>query len=56
MTAAEIIEKLDLRTLKDRSWFLQPSCALTGDGLWDGLKWLSNEIKERNKANSFFLL
>ncbi len=45
MDTAEITEKLGLHKLKDRNWHVQSSCAITGDGLVDGLTWLNNYIK-----------
>mmetsp|Transcript_68708 Transcript_68708/g.159296 ORF Transcript_68708/g.159296 Transcript_68708/m.159296 type:complete len:180 (-) Transcript_68708:73-612(-) len=44
MTAAEVTEKLGLYKLCDRQWFIQPACAVTGDGLCEGLDWLSRAI------------
>jgi ADP-ribosylation factor protein 6 len=44
MDTSEITEKLGLHRLKDRNWHIQPSCALNGDGLLDGLTWLNNYI------------
>lgn len=40
MNAAEIQEKMGLRELHDRKWFIHPTCATTGDGLYEGLEWL----------------
>ena len=37
MTPAEITEKLQLNKLKDRIWYVVPSCATTGEGLFEGL-------------------
>ncbi|TFJ83143.1 hypothetical protein NSK_005563 [Nannochloropsis salina CCMP1776] len=31
---------------KGRPWYVQPSCAVTGDGLVEGLDWLSEKLKE----------
>ncbi|KAI9757684.1 MAG: ADP-ribosylation factor, Arf Arf6 [Lichina confinis] len=45
MTPAEITEKLQLNKLKDRIWYVVPSCATTGEGLFEGLGWLSNNVK-----------
>ncbi|KAK2955806.1 putative ADP-ribosylation factor [Blattamonas nauphoetae] len=46
--ASEIREKLELdRICRDRSWYVQPCCALTGDGLLHGLEWLGNELKKK---------
>ena len=44
-----ITEKLGLNTLKNRSWFIQISSAITGDGLQEGLEWLSNQIVPQGK-------
>jgi len=40
LSAAEITEKLNLTSIKDRNWHIQACCALTGDGLYDGLDWI----------------
>ena len=42
----EIIEKMDLEELlKNKNLHIQPSCALTKDGLEDGLDWLTLSLK-----------
>ncbi|KAJ6258946.1 LOW QUALITY PROTEIN: ADP-ribosylation factor [Drechslerella dactyloides] len=45
MTPQEVTEKLQLNKLKDRIWYVVPSCATTGEGLIEGLGWLSNNVK-----------
>ena len=47
MSVPEITEKLGLHTLRGREWYIQGTCALTGDGLVDGLEWLSKAIKKK---------
>jgi len=47
MSPAEITDKLALHRLRDRNWFVQPSCATTGDGLLDGLTWLNQNVKSK---------
>ena len=47
MNAAEITEKLGLHSLRNREWFIQATCATRGDGLYEGLEWLSNNLKNR---------
>eukprot|EP00747_Dinoflagellata_sp_TGD_P164826 gnl/TRDRNA2_/TRDRNA2_185295_c0_seq1.p1 gnl/TRDRNA2_/TRDRNA2_185295_c0~~gnl/TRDRNA2_/TRDRNA2_185295_c0_seq1.p1 ORF type:complete len:238 (-),score=38.07 gnl/TRDRNA2_/TRDRNA2_185295_c0_seq1:257-970(-) len=42
MSTAEIADKLSLHKIRDRPWYIQASCAMTGDGLYEGLDWLSN--------------
>ncbi|KAJ3426634.1 adp-ribosylation factor 6 [Anaeramoeba flamelloides] len=49
MTPAEITERLELHKLRDRNWFVQPTCAINGDGLFEGLTWLSTNIKDKKK-------
>ena len=44
MSVPEITERLGLHTLRGREWYIQGTCALTGDGLYDGLDWLSKTV------------
>eukprot|EP00299_Pterocystis_sp_00344_P015578 c7788_g2_i1.p1 GENE.c7788_g2_i1~~c7788_g2_i1.p1 ORF type:complete len:191 (+),score=32.37 c7788_g2_i1:36-575(+) len=44
MPVAELQEKLGLPQLRHRKWFIQSTCATTGDGLYEGLDWLSNTV------------
>lgn len=37
MTPTEVTEKLRLGQLKERTWYVVPSCATTGEGLLEGL-------------------
>ncbi|KAI9891485.1 MAG: ADP-ribosylation factor, Arf Arf6 [Vezdaea aestivalis] len=45
MTPTEVTDSLRLSTLKDRIWYVVPSCATTGEGLTEGLGWLSANVK-----------
>ncbi|KAI9850539.1 MAG: ADP-ribosylation factor, Arf Arf6 [Vezdaea acicularis] len=45
MTPAEVTEKLQLNKLKDKIWYVVPSCATSGEGLMEGLGWLSSNVK-----------
>ena len=49
MSVAEVAEKLALHTIKGREWNIQGTCALTGDGLYDGLEWLSKNAGKKKK-------
>ena len=49
MTAAEITEKLALQNIRNRQWFIQSACATTGDGLYEGLDWLSRTLSSKKK-------
>ncbi|KAF2905035.1 hypothetical protein ILUMI_01136 [Ignelater luminosus] len=44
MSAGELTEKLHLNELRNRKWFIQATCAKQGNGLYEGLDWLSNEL------------
>jgi len=41
---AELQQQLGLDGMKFRKWFVQATCATTGDGLYEGLDWLSTHI------------
>jgi ADP-ribosylation factor-like protein 5B len=40
MPAAEISDALSLHSIKTHDWHIQPCCALTGDGISQGLDWI----------------
>lgn len=44
MNPQEVTDSLKLTSLKDKIWFVVPSCATTGEGLLEGLAWLSNNV------------
>eukprot|EP00971_Amphidinium_carterae_P097921 1937585-Amphidinium_carterae.1 len=43
----EVTEKLGLHNLRHRQWFIQSACATTGDGLYEGLDWLSRTLASK---------
>ena len=45
MAPAEITDKLGLNDLRTRRWYIQPTCATNGDGLYEGLDWLSAQLE-----------
>eukprot|EP00964_Phaeocystis_antarctica_P156022 scaffold125496_cov69-Phaeocystis_antarctica.AAC.1 len=49
MNAAEITDKLGLHSLRQRNWYIQSTCATTGDGLYEGLDWMSSSLSKANK-------
>jgi len=44
MSAPEMTDKLALHNLKQKTWFIQPCSATSGEGLFEGLDWLSNNL------------
>ena len=49
MNAAEITDKLGHHSLRNRNWYMQATCATSGDGLYEGLDWLSNQLKNATR-------
>merc|ERR1719321_1049696 len=47
MSASEVTEKLGLHSMRNRPWFIQSTCATTGDGLYEGLDWMSRTLSAR---------
>jgi ADP-ribosylation factor protein 1 len=52
MTVSEVADKLKLHNLRNRRWHIQGSCATTGEGLHEGLDWLSAEMLAKNPGKS----
>jgi len=46
MPVHEVTEKLGLNSMSHRQWFVQSTCATTGDGLYEGLDWLSRTLNK----------
>ncbi len=44
MNSATIADKLGLDTLQNRNWYVQATCAHSGDNLNEGLEWLSDQL------------
>jgi len=45
MSVAQVTDKLNLHSLRSRQWYIQATCATSGDGLYEGLDWLSQALK-----------
>ncbi|KAH7704543.1 ADP-ribosylation factor 1-like 2-like protein [Aphelenchoides avenae] len=48
MSPAEVTDALGLPEMRGREWYIQATRATTGEGLYEGLDWLSNQLKNRN--------
>ncbi|XP_061354551.1 uncharacterized protein LOC133299131 [Gastrolobium bilobum] len=44
MSVREVADKLALHSLGNRSWYIQSTSAISGQGLYQGLDWLLNNI------------
>jgi len=47
MSVAEVTDKLGLHSMRNRKWYIQACCATSGDGLYEGLDWLSNTLSKK---------
>lgn len=51
LSCSELSQRMGLNSglsnpLRGRTWYIQPCCARTGDGLYEGLDWLSAALKK----------
>ena len=49
--ATEITTAMDLYKINRRQWFVQATCATSGEGIIDGLEWLAQKAKEKEKRD-----
>jgi small GTP-binding protein len=49
LPVAEIVKTLGLDKQTKHQWYVQSCCATTGDGLYDGLEWLSKVLRNQKK-------
>eukprot|EP01012_Entosiphon_sulcatum_P016895 TRINITY_DN21760_c0_g1_i1.p1 TRINITY_DN21760_c0_g1~~TRINITY_DN21760_c0_g1_i1.p1 ORF type:complete len:182 (-),score=44.81 TRINITY_DN21760_c0_g1_i1:77-622(-) len=44
---ATLTDRLALHSIKDHEWHVQPCCALTGEGLFEGMDWVVEKLKAK---------
>ncbi|CAF4632085.1 unnamed protein product [Rotaria sp. Silwood1] len=54
MKSYYITQELKLNNIRNRQWYLQPCCACTGDGLYEGLSWLISALKSPHSSESTY--
>ena len=47
MDTSEMVERMGMRTMRGRDWHVQSCTATTGDGLWEGLDWLNDNLTKK---------
>jgi small GTP-binding protein len=47
MSVSEMMDTLRLMTCKSRPWYIQATCAKSGDGIYEGMEWLSKECSKK---------
>ncbi len=48
MKVEEVADRLGLHALRDRPWYIHGCCAVSGDGVKEGIEWLT-EITRKQK-------
>ncbi|XP_074599153.1 ADP-ribosylation factor-like protein 6 [Brevipalpus obovatus] len=49
LSSLQISQALGLNLLKERSWHIQASNAITGQGLHEGIQWLTDQLIQQSK-------
>lgn len=49
MSVADIIAKMSLSSLTSTKWHVEATCATTGEGLYEGLTWLSDTLQNKGR-------
>ena len=44
LNPGQLADKLELNSMRGKKWYVQSSIATRGDGLYEGLDWLANNI------------
>lgn len=50
LTNEECMQEMNLFNIRDRPWHMRSSNAITGDGVSEGIEWLSEEIRLGNQS------
>jgi small GTP-binding protein len=53
LPTADIARKLGLDKMSQRKWLIQSACAVTGEGLYEGLDWMSSELKKHSVSRIY---
>ena len=49
LSAEEVAAALGLHAFRHDHWYIEPCNATTGNGLYEGLDWLKNQVEEKKK-------
>ncbi|XP_052781493.1 ADP-ribosylation factor 4 [Mya arenaria] len=47
MPTSTLVDRLGLNSMRNKTWHIQATCATQGNGLYEGLDWLSEELGKR---------
>lgn len=51
LSCTQLIQKLNLERLRStkNEWFIQAACAITGEGVYEAMKKMSDMVKKKNQ-------
>jgi ADP-ribosylation factor protein 1 len=49
LSTSTVAETLGLHKVRDREWYIQATCATSGEGLYAGLNWLTDAVNRQRK-------
>lgn len=52
LSPADVMEELGLSEITEKPWRITASCALTGEGVEDGVNWLAENVTKASKSAS----
>jgi signal recognition particle receptor subunit beta len=51
LSVSELTSQLGLYNIKSKPWFVQTCVASRGEGVYEGLEWLSSQLKKQKQKN-----
>ena len=51
VTPGELISQLGVQEMRDRKWYVQAACAVTGDGIYEAMETLADYVKDFKSHN-----
>lgn len=48
LSGADLASELNLQSIKKHSWHIQSCCALTGQGLYEGIDWITQKVTTKS--------
>lgn len=49
LSTSELADRLGLLKVRDRKWFVQGACAISGEGICEGMQEMAKLVKEFNR-------
>lgn len=51
LSCSELTDKLGMPNIRSHRWYVQSCCATSGDGMYEGLDWLSAALDQRDRRH-----